>query len=164
MTAFVTGVVPRRKAIADIGARLAVAALLSTGLSGCLGYDGVINRGSVFDQRRVEQVKPGTPAPQVLQTLGTPSTTSTVGGDAWYYVSQRTERQLAFMQEKVTDQHVLAVYFDKEKKVQRIADYGLEDGKPIDFNTRATPTAGSETNLVRSMLNAASNISSLSPF
>lgn len=164
MTAFVLRVVSRRVTFADIGVRLTAAAVLAAGLSGCLGYDGVINRGAVFEQRKVEQVKPGTPAPQVLQTLGTPSTTSTVGGDAWYYVSQRTERQLAFMQPKVTDQHVVAVYFDKTKKVQRIADYGLEDGKPIDFSTRATPTAGAETNLVRSMMGAVSSISSLSPF
>lgn len=164
MTASVLRVVSRRMAFTGIRVRLTAAALLSVGLSGCLGYDGVINRGAVFDQRRVEQVKPGTPAPQVLQTLGTPSTTSTVGGDAWYYVSQRTESELAFTQPKVIDQHVVAVYFDKEKKVKRIADYGLEDGKPIDFVTRQTPTAGGESNLVRSMMNAVSNISSLSPF
>ncbi len=164
MTALVLRVVSRRMAFTDIGVRLTAAVMLAAGLSGCLGYDGVVNRGAVFDQRRVEQVKPGTPAPQVLQTLGTPSTTSTVGGDAWYYVSQRTERQLAFMQPKVTDQHVVAVYFDKAKKVQRIADYGLEDGKPIDFNTRATPTAGAESNLVRGMLSAVSNISGVWPF
>ena len=96
----------------------------------------------MLDQRRMAQVKPGMPAAQALQTLGTPSATSTVGGDAWYYVSQRTERQLAFMPEKITDQHVLAVYFDKERKIQRIADYSLRDGKLIDFNTRQTPTPG----------------------
>ncbi len=164
MTASVLRVVSWRMTFTGIRVRLTAAALLSAGLSGCLGYDGVINRGAVFDQRRVEQVKPGTPAPQVLQTLGTPSTTSTVGGDAWYYVSQRTERDLAFMPPKITDQHVVAVYFDKEKKVKRIADYGLEDGKPIDFVSRQTPTAGAESNLVRSMMGAMANISSLSPF
>jgi outer membrane protein assembly factor BamE (lipoprotein component of BamABCDE complex) len=68
------------------------------------------------------------------------------------------------MPAKITDHHVVAVYFDKEKKVKRIADYGLEDGKPIDFVTRQTPTAGAESNLVRSMMGAMSNISSLSPF
>lgn len=122
------------------GARLraarAVSAVgLAVSLAGCLGYDGVINRGAIIDERKAAQIKVGLPAPQVLAALGTPSTTSTVGGDAWYYFSQRIERQLAFLPQKVTDQHVLAVYFDKSKKVQRIADYGLEDGKPIDFLT-----------------------------
>ncbi len=164
MTASVSRVVSWRVALARGGARLASAAVLAASLSGCLGYDGVINRGAMLDQRRMAQVKPGMPAAQALQTLGTPSATSTVGGDAWYYVSQRTERQLAFMPEKITDQHVLAVYFDKERKIQRIADYSLRDGKLIDFNTRQTPTPGAESNLVRAMMGAVSSVSSLSPF
>jgi outer membrane protein assembly factor BamE (lipoprotein component of BamABCDE complex) len=132
--------------------RFAAALGLSASLSGCLGYEGVINRGAVVDARRVAQVKPGMPAPQVLQVLGTPSTTSTVGGDAWYYVSQRVERSLAFMPQQITDQHVLAVYFDKSKKVTRVADYGMEDGKPVDFLSRTTPVAGPEYHLLSSML------------
>lgn len=96
--------------------RLMAASLAAGTLSGCLGYDGVITRGAVIDQKRVTQVKPGMEAPQVLSILGTPSTTSTVGGDAWYYVSQRVDRSLAFMPGAVTDQRVLAVYFDKSKK------------------------------------------------
>lgn len=145
-------------------ARLAIALALAAPLGGCLGYDGVINRGAVYEERKVSQVKPGMPAQQVLTTLGTPSTTSTIGGEACMYVSQRSERSLAFMPEHVTDQHVLAVYFDKSKKVERLANYGLEDGKVIDFQTRATPSAGSETNLVRSMLSAASSVSGMLPF
>jgi outer membrane protein assembly factor BamE (lipoprotein component of BamABCDE complex) len=151
----------RRAAFVNIGIRMFAVGLLAGSLSGCLGYDGVVNRGAVFDQRKLAQVKLGLPAPQVLTILGTPSTTSTVGGDAWYYVSQRTERPLAFMQPKVTDQHVAAIYFDKDKKVQRIADYGLEDGKPVDFLSRATPTPGAESNLVTAMLRT---VSSISPF
>lgn len=131
-------------------ARAVSAVGLAASLAGCLGYDGVINRGAVIDERKAAQIKVGLPAQQVLAVLGTPSTTSTVGGDAWYYFSQRIERQLAFLPQKVTDQHVLAVYFDKSKKVQRIADYGLEDGKPIDVLTRTTPTAGAESHFLQS--------------
>ncbi|ATQ67094.1 MULTISPECIES: outer membrane protein assembly factor BamE [Methylosinus] len=129
----------------------AVLAGLAATLAGCLGYDGVINRGAVIEERKVAQVKVGMPAPQVLALLGTPSTTSTVGGDAWYYVSQRLERQLAFMPQEVADQHILAVYFDKSKNVQRTADYGLQDGKVVDFLTRTTPSASADFQLLRSM-------------
>lgn len=133
-------------------ARLTAAAVLAVALSGCLGYDGVINRGAVIDARTSAQIKPGMGAQQVMSAIGTPSTTSTVGGDAWYYVSQRLERQLAFMPQKITDQRVLAVYFDKSKKVARVADYGIEDGKPIDFLSRTTPTAGPEYHLIQGLL------------
>lgn len=137
-------------------ARILTAFGLALSLSGCLGYEGVINRGAIVDARASAQVKPGMAAPQVMSALGTPSTTSTVGGDAWYYVSQRVERQLAFMPQKITDQRVFAVYFDKSKKVSRVADYGLEDGKPVDFVSRTTPTAGPEYHLLQSLMSKVS--------
>jgi outer membrane protein assembly factor BamE (lipoprotein component of BamABCDE complex) len=121
-------------------------------LGGCLGYDGAMTRGYVADAKALDQVKTGASAEQVLVVLGTPSTTSTVGGDSWYYISQRIERPLAFMPQKVADQRVFAVYFDRNKKVERIANYGMEDGKVIDFVTRTTPTAGAESSFVRNML------------
>jgi outer membrane protein assembly factor BamE (lipoprotein component of BamABCDE complex) len=136
--------------------RIAAAMGLAASLSGCLGYEGVINRGAIVDQRKAEQVKPGMAAPQVMQLLGTPSTTSTIGGDAWYYVSQRIERSLAFMPQNITDQRVLAVYFDKSRKVTRVADYGLEDGKPVDFLSRTTPVAGPDYHLIQSLLSKVS--------
>ncbi|HEY8580700.1 MAG TPA: outer membrane protein assembly factor BamE [Beijerinckiaceae bacterium] len=134
------------------GLALTAALAGSLALGGCLGYDGVMTRGYVADAKAMDQVRPGAAAEQVLVVLGTPSTTSTVGGDAWYYISQRVERSLAFMPQKVTDQRVFAVYFDRNKKVERVANYGIEDGRVIDFVTRTTPTAGGEASFVRNML------------
>ena len=48
------------------------------------------------------------------------------------------------MQQKVTDQRVIAVYFDKNRQVERLADYGMKDGKIFDFVSRTTPTGGEE--------------------
>jgi outer membrane protein assembly factor BamE (lipoprotein component of BamABCDE complex) len=39
---------------------------------------------------------------------------------------------------------VVAVYFDKSRRVQRVANYGVEDGKIFDYVTRTTPTSGQE--------------------
>ena len=135
---------------------LAGVALVSLTLGGCLGYDGEVSRGYVADQHALDQVKPGSSAEQVLVVLGTPSTTSTVGGSAWYYISQTVERRFAFSAQSISDQRVLAVYFTKDKKVERVANYGQQDGKIIDFVTRTTPTGGAEQgflkNLFRSLL------------
>ena len=133
------------------GAKLALAAALALGLSGCLGYDGQVVHGYQLDPKSAEQVKVGSSAEQILVLLGTPTTTSTVGGDAWYYVSQTTDRGLGFMPSKVTDQRVFAVYFAKDKKVARVANYGMEDGKLVDFVSRTTPTAGAESTFLKGM-------------
>jgi outer membrane protein assembly factor BamE (lipoprotein component of BamABCDE complex) len=131
----------------------ASALALAATLSGCLGYDGDFDRGYQIDQQSLDQVKIGaTTKPQALALMGTPSTTSTVGGDAWYYIGQRLSRPLAFMQPKMTDQNVLAVYFDKSGKVARIANYGMKDGEVFDFVSRTTPTGGAEPDFLRNMM------------
>jgi len=66
-----------------------------------------------------------------------------VSGEVFYYISARTE-QTAFMPEKIIDQRVVAVYFDKDRRVTRLANYGVQDGKVFDYISRTTPTSGAE--------------------
>ena len=74
-------------------------------------------------------------------TLGTPTTTSSVGtGDAFYYISSTT-KQTAFFAPEEVDRRVVAVYFTRSGSVERIAEYGLQDGKIFDFISRTTPSA-----------------------
>ena len=47
----------------------------------------VENRGYVFDNKLISQIEVGkTNAGQVLNILGTPSTTSTIDAKTWYYI------------------------------------------------------------------------------
>ena len=131
---------------------LAVAAL-GGGLGGCMGYDGDFDRGYQVDAQSLDKLKVGdTNKTDALALMGTPSTTSTIGGDAWYYIGQKMKHVLSFMPVQMTDQHVLAVYFDKDGKVDRIANYGMQDGKVFDFVSRTTPTGGQEPDFLRNML------------
>jgi outer membrane protein assembly factor BamE (lipoprotein component of BamABCDE complex) len=146
-----TGFLERRTKHASPLVRLALLAGCVLPIAGCIGYDGTVQRGYVADAKAVDQLKPGLAKEQVLAQLGTPSTTSTVGGDAWYYISQKITRAVAFMPDNVSDQRVLAVYFNKGK-LERVANYGVEDGKVFDYISRTTPTAGAETSFVQNML------------
>jgi outer membrane protein assembly factor BamE (lipoprotein component of BamABCDE complex) len=122
-------------------------------VGGCLGYDGDFDRGYQVDEDTLSQVKVGATSKQeALALLGTPSTTSTVGGDAWYYIGQKMKHTLSFMPVQMTDQHVLAIYFDKDGKVDRIANYGMQDGKVFDFVSRTTPTGGQEPDFLKNMM------------
>lgn len=123
-------------------ARLAILGLVGTGLSACIGED--LRHGYQIDQAALATVKPGASAEQVLQILGTPSTVSTVGNKSWYYISQNTRRTVLFLGEQVEDQKVTAVYFNAGFKVERVALYGLQDGKVFDFIERTTPTSGAD--------------------
>ena len=96
------------------------------------------------DSSILQQVPVGSSQEQVLLVLGTPSTVATLSGEAFYYISQRGEKPIAFMSQKVVDQRVIAIYFDKNRQVQRLANYGLQDGKIFDFISRTTATSGQE--------------------
>jgi outer membrane protein assembly factor BamE (lipoprotein component of BamABCDE complex) len=130
---------PPRRRIAR-GVVLALALLLG----GCLGE--TYQRGYVLPEGALEQIPLGAPQEQVLIVLGTPSTVATVSGEVFYYISQRAERAAAFLPQKVTDQRVIAVYFDDKRRVRRLANYGLKDGKIFDYIGRTTPTSGQEQN------------------
>jgi outer membrane protein assembly factor BamE (lipoprotein component of BamABCDE complex) len=119
----------------------AAVALTCLALVGCAEQ---FQKGYVLPEGALDQVPIGASQDQVLIVLGTPSTVATLNGEVFYYISQRTERRVAFMQQSVTDQRVLAVYFDKNRQVQRVANYGLQDGKVFDFISRTTPTSGAE--------------------
>lgn len=122
------------------------AAILSLALAGCGGFTQVYQRGYIVPEGALEQIPLGSSQEQVLVVLGTPSTVATVSGEAFYYISQRAEQQLAFLPQTVTNQRVLAVYFDRERRVERVANYGLKDGKVFDFVGRTTPAGGQELN------------------
>ena len=123
-------------------ARVAVTVAFGILLSGC--FSETYQRGYIVPEGALEQLPIGSTQEQVLIVLGTPSTVATVSGEAFYYISQRAERSIGFMPQRVIDQRVVAVYFDRNRRVERLANYGLKDGKVFDFVSRATPTGGKD--------------------
>jgi len=121
-------------------------------LSGCGRFTETFQRGYVLQEGALEQIPIGASQEQVLIVLGTPSTVATVNGEVFYYISQKAERAAAFLNQEVTDQRVIAVYFDHDRKVRRLANYGLNDGKVFDFVSQTTPTGGQDLNYVRGSL------------
>src|SRR5262245_66142706 len=99
-------------------AKLAAAAVIAVLLAGC--FSETYQRGYIVPEGALEQIPIGSTQEQVLIVLGTPSTVATVSGEAFYYISQRAERPIGFMPQKVVDQRVVAVYFDKNRRVARI--------------------------------------------
>lgn len=125
--------------------RRAALALGAAGLLAMAGCAEDLQKGYVMAPDALQQVPVGSSQEQVLVVLGTPSTTATLKGEVYYYISQKTHRPIAFMNPSITDQQVVAVYFSQQRKVERVANYGVKDGRVIDFVTNTTPTAGQET-------------------
>jgi outer membrane protein assembly factor BamE (lipoprotein component of BamABCDE complex) len=126
------------------GLRTAAAVVLACmTLGGCLTGEQ-FQKGYILPPGALEQIPIGASQDQVLIVMGTPSTVATLDGEVFYYISQRAERPVMFMKQHVYDQRVIAIYFDKNRQVRRLANYGLQDGKIFDFVSRTTPTSGQE--------------------
>src|ERR1700674_3628915 len=121
----------------------AIVLVLGALLGGCITQ--TYQRGYLVPEGALDQIPLGASQEQVLIVLGTPSTVATISGEVFYYISQRTE-QTSFLPQKEVDRRVIAVYFDKGRRVQRLADYSLRDGRIFDSISRTTPSGGVEQN------------------
>jgi outer membrane protein assembly factor BamE (lipoprotein component of BamABCDE complex) len=129
----------------------AVVVLLCAVIGGC---GEQFQKGYILPPGALEQIPIGASQDQVLIVMGTPSTVATLNGEVFYYISQRSERPIAFMSDRIVDQRVIAVYFDKNRQVRRLANYGMKDGMIFDFISRTTPTSGQEINYVAPLFKA----------
>lgn len=134
------------------GVLAAVACLSATSpaLIGCapLVEPVVEQRGYVLDEKDLKKIKPKvTTKTQVKEIMGSPSTVSTIEGEAWYYITSKTEAYLFYPPEEI-ERTVIAFYFEKMDTVQQVSYYGLEDGEVVDLQTRTTPTRGKELTIL----------------
>ena len=137
--------------MATVAAATALA-LAGCSTSGSRGLGQTTQHGYVVSEIALQQVPVGSSRDQVLIALGTPSTTAEFGNEVYYYISQTRRRAALFLDARVVDQRVLAIYFDNNNRIERIADYGLQDGEIFDFATRTTPIGGEDLTFVQQIL------------
>ena len=113
--------------------------IVVAGLAGC--STEITKHGHQFRSTDLQRLQPGMSKDEVRLALGTPTTTSTVNEGAAYYYISSTKSQTAFLTPKEIDRRVLAVYFSPLGTVDRIANYGMKDGRVFDFISRTTPSA-----------------------
>ncbi len=157
---------PRSTLLRPVLGPIVLVVLVAGALAACSGPGGLgeeYTHGYVQSEDAISQIAVGSSREQVVLVLGTPSTTSTIGGESFYYISQKTSRSLAFMTPTLVDQRVLAVYFDEKGTVKQIANYGLQDGKIFDFIGRKTKTTGEDYGILFQVLHAGPSLSPTAP-
>jgi outer membrane protein assembly factor BamE (lipoprotein component of BamABCDE complex) len=128
---------------------LAIMTIVATVCASCA--ETITNHGHLFQENDLAQISPGMSAEQVRTSLGTPTTTATVGaGSAFYYISS-VEAQSAFFAPKEKDRRVVAVYFSKLGGVDRVAQYGLKDGKVFDYVKNETPSLAKDEGILKAL-------------
>jgi outer membrane protein assembly factor BamE (lipoprotein component of BamABCDE complex) len=132
--------------------RPAVMILSGAAALALVGCAETIQHGYIPSDIALQQVPVGSSRDQVLIALGTPSTIGEYTGEVFYYISQTRQRAALFMDARIVDQRILAIYFDSNDRVSQIAEYGLQDGQVFDFVTMTTPTGGQDLNFIQGLL------------
>jgi outer membrane protein assembly factor BamE (lipoprotein component of BamABCDE complex) len=141
-----------------VGGVLLASAGLVAGCSPEINY-----RGYYAKSGALSQVGEGMPKSEVEAVMGSPSTTASINfqGDSYYYITSVTQGR-AFLDPVEIKREVIAIRFDRDDQVQSVAQYGLEDGRIIDLNTRKTPVAGQEFSILRELFRGGSSAPSKS--
>jgi outer membrane protein assembly factor BamE (lipoprotein component of BamABCDE complex) len=133
----------------------ALGACFATLIAGC--SPEINHRGYYAKTNTFSQIKEGMAKSEVEAALGSPSTTASVNfqGDSYYYITSVTEGR-AFLNPREVSREVIAVRFNKGDQVASMAQYGLEDGKIIDINTRKTPIPGANYSILAELFGTVS--------
>jgi outer membrane protein assembly factor BamE (lipoprotein component of BamABCDE complex) len=108
--------------------------------------------GYVLKDEQLAQIRPGQSQDLVTIVLGSPQTTNSFGDETAFYYVETKKEATAFGMDMVKERTVLAVYFDKNKKVVDKAVYGMQDGKVFQIESRKTPSFGEDRTFIESIL------------
>lgn len=133
---------------------LAVILLGAAPIAGCGSQ--IDRHGHVFIDVDLDQIQPGMSKSDVQTALGSPDTQSTIGGEAYYYISTTT-KTVAFLKPREIDREVVAVYFDGTERVRDVARYGQKDGIIVDYNDDETPARGKDISFIEQIFGNLTN-------
>lgn len=112
----------------------------------------VNTRGHSAEDVDLSQIVPGqSSTDDVRALLGSPTSTSNFGDETWYYITQKQSRVGVFAPE-VSEQHVTAITFDGQQRVEEISAFKKEDGKEVQIVSKTTPTEGHSIGFIEQML------------
>lgn len=125
-----------------------VAGLCATLVTAC--SPTVDRRGYIAKPGAFDQIGNGMAKSEVEAMLGSPSTTASIkfAGDSYYYITSITENRPVFGPKEI-NREVIAIRFDQADRVQSFGQYGLEDGRVIDVNSRTTPVVGEDLSILQ---------------
>lgn len=126
---------------------LITAAVVSTACNPILRTHGYIPT-----EEKPQAVNPETDTKtSVLARLGNPSIETTFSEDleedTWYYINSVRQRY-AYLRPQIQDRTITAIHFNVDGQVTKVAEYGMEDGVPVNYVDRTTPTRGRELSVL----------------
>jgi len=88
---------------------------------------------------------------QIANFIGSPTFSSDLGSNTWYYVYSTTNK-VAFFRPVIVDEEIVAIGFNGNGGFANLKVYNKDDINKISFSEDSTPTHGTKTNPVQQIL------------
>jgi outer membrane protein assembly factor BamE (lipoprotein component of BamABCDE complex) len=119
-------------------------------LSACTAQ--IRNHGYVPEPADLQSVALGVDTRDTLtESIGRPSTSSLLEGEAWYYVREQV-RLYGALPPRTIRRELVAISFAANGTVSNIERFGLEDGRVVTLSRRVTETSIREFGLIQQLL------------
>lgn len=113
-------------------------------LTSCSGDDNIENRGYITKFSDFSTIKPGiSTKSDVLQALGSPSTTSMFGNETWFYIGKEQTRE-TFFEPELKSYDAYEIAFNNAGIVSSINKKDKNNLKEFDVAKDYTKTSGNE--------------------
>jgi len=130
--------------------RVTSALLLSACLSSCVSnyeYTGLKISSENFDKIKKSRMS----QQDLIEFVGSPTFSSELGGNTWYYVHTVTDK-VAFFRPVLVDEEVIAIKFNTDGSFANIKKYTQDDINNFSFSDESTPTLGTEANPIQQVM------------
>ena len=112
----------------------------------------VSTHGHIILPSRLAQIQPGqSTRADVLQLLGSPSTTGTMGEDRWYYMTNTTKDK-PLNPNLLQKSQLVEISFDPSGTVTGLVQKTEADSKTLEPDLAATPTHGQSMGFIDQLL------------
>ena len=106
--------------------------------------------GVFLNEEDIARVPAAATREDVLQALGTPTTTAVFDDNTWYYIGQQTEKK-AFLDPKITARTVYEVKFAEDGTMSSLRKVD-SDTVNVPLVRRSTPTSGHDLTFAQQLL------------
>lgn len=100
--------------------------------------------GHLFEEKELNALQKANYKQDIENILGSPTSVSSFGPETWYYITTK-KQNVAFWPDKILEQNIIAISFNKNDKIDVIARYNEKNIKNHQLVPEITIVKGNDS-------------------
>ncbi len=104
--------------------------------------------GHLLEEKELKELKNAKNKQDIESLLGSPTSSSSFGPETWYYITAKKE-SIAFFQDKILEQNIIAIRFKSNSSIESIGKYTEKDLNQTELVTEYTLIKGNDATVTQ---------------